>query len=293
MVENKDWRTTLLELPYLSDRFRVGKTMVGIHACRQEGDGTVSAEIAGSAESAGTDKNGNRLEPPVYEVTLDPAGPLSSSCDCQEFTAWRQGTTVCKHIAALACHIDGTLLVELPETADPMPRRPEKAQGRGVEDREEEEATEKEDKRPAPPASSPVHRPGRGGGRPATVALVRACVERNDVPVSPAALPECDPVHELGRPGRRKEQEKQFYALLRTGAFTCGDAPEGSGAAMGIREAVVRCRLLGRADYAQVALMWCAWREPGKDNHELLLGLAETVGRPCVKALRKWFVEIR
>lgn len=131
--------------------------------------------------------------------------------------------------------------------------------------------------------------PRRAGGRPATLSLVRSRYRRDPVPPPlPATLPVLDPVHELGRPDRKKEQVRQHYELLTTGAFTCHPGAAEDGKALDIRETVVRYRLLGRADHAQVALMWCAWREPGDAERELLLTLAATVSRRCVTAVREW-----
>jgi hypothetical protein len=322
MAVTQDRMTALVHLRWLPAQAAVEPVIGRVLDHRTTGDTTAVALVEGTPSE-------EKKKLPVYDVLLDIAAPLSSSCDCGDFEHRRKGRAVCKHIVAVACLLDGALLAALPEVAEPLPPR----------DNEDREAAKTETEKgravggrrptasavpvtsaspPATPSVAPANPDGtpdrrfrgqrpapdtgtppapdssrRAGGRPATLSLVRSRHRRDPVPpLLPATLPVLDPVHELGRPDRKKEQVRQQYELLTTGAFTCHAGAVEDGKAMDIREAVVRYRLLGRADHAQVALMWCAWREPGDAERELLLTLAATVSRRCVTALREWLREL-
>lgn len=326
MAVTQDRMAALVHLRWLPAQAAVEPVIGKVLDHRTTGDTTAVARVEGTPSE-------EKKKLPVYDVLLDIAAPLSSSCDCGDFAHRRKGRAVCKHIVAVACLLDGALLAALPEVAEPLPPR----------DNEDREAEKKEKGRavggrrpaasavPVTPATAPASRaaatpsvapanpdgtpdrrfrgqrptpdtatppapnsPRRAGGRPATLSLVRNRHRRDPVPPPlPATLPVLDPVQDFGRPDRKKEQVRQHYELLTTGAFTCHAGVVEDGKAMDIREAVFRYRLLGRADHAQVALMWCAWREPGDAERELLLALAATVSRRCVTALREWLRELR
>lgn len=184
-----------------------------------------------------------------YRVELDPAGPLKSSCTCPDFERRQRARgSVCKHIMAVAHNVR--------TVAGPSGLR--------------------HSTQPARP----------GAGRPATMSLVRPYQDgRLTPPPLVEDLPELDPVHLLGTTRDRKRQLKEHHRLLVTGAFTCSGS---TNVAMDIREAVVRFRLLTQEEYAKVALLWCAVREPGEENKTLLRELAVTLGRSQLSAVEKW-----
>jgi hypothetical protein len=325
MAVTQDRMAALVHLRWLPAQAAVEPVIGKVLAHREVADGTAVARVEGTPQD-------EKEKPPVYDVLLDIGEPLSSSCTCGDFDHRREGIAVCKHIVALACLLDGALLAALPEVAERLPPRDnedrednKKEKSRTVGGRRPaasavpvtpatapaSRAAATPSVAPANPGGTPDRRfrgqrptpdtatppapdsPRRAGGRPATLSLVRTRHRRDPVPPPlPAMLPVLDPVHDLGRPDRKKEQVRQHYELLTTGAFTCHPGAAEDGKALDIREAVVRYRLLGRADHAQVALMWCAWREPGDAERELLLTLAATVSRRCVTAVREWLREL-
>ncbi|WP_010121649.1 SWIM zinc finger family protein [Corynebacterium nuruki] len=318
MAVTQDRMAALVHLRWLPAQAAVEPVLGKVLDHRELADGTAVARVEGTPSD-------EKETPPVYDVLLDIAAPLSSSCDCGDFEHRRKGIAVCKHIVAVACLLDGALPAALPLVAEPLPPR-DKEENRTVGDHRPAASTAPvtpanapasradttptvapvnpdgrpdrrfRGQRPTPDVGTPPARdsPRRAGGRPATLSLVRSRHRRDPVPPPlPATLPVLDPVHDLGRPDRKKEQVRQHYELLTIGAFTSRPGVPEGGAAMDIREAVVRYRLLGRVDHAQVALMWCAWREPGDAERELLLTVAATVSRRCVTALREWLRELR
>ena len=323
MAVTQDRMAALVHLRWLPAQAAVEPVIGKVLDHREVADGTAVARVEGTPQD-------EKEKPPVYDVLLDIGEPLSSSCTCGDFAHRREGIAVCKHIVAVACLLDGALLAALPEVAEPLPPRDnEDREDRGAKDAKNKEKNRTvrghspiasavpvtpaatpavtpvnpdgtpdrrfRGQRPTPDTGTPPapDSPRRAGGRPATLSLVRTRHRRDPVPPPlPAMLPVLDPVPGLGRPDRKKEQVRQHYELLTTGAFTCHPGAAEDGKALDIREAVVRYRLLGRADHAQVALMWCAWRELGDAERELLLTLAATVSRRCVTAVREWLREL-
>ncbi len=216
-----------------------------------------------------------------YEVVLDPGSPKGSSCSCPDFRHNRERKhELCKHIYALAGAL-GAVRTR-PAPADPAVRAGKKNEKkRSTPESSLTKADGTADRRFTAGEKKGVAR--EAAGRPPSLAPRLT----TKVPEFPGTLPELCPVHLLGATGERTAQCNQHRELLRTGAFTCGEAHK---RAMDIKEAVVRFRLLERADWALAALKWCALREPGE--RKVLMGLADTVGRVCRKELRKWFVEL-